>query len=99
MIELEFQYSDGCPNKEKFEDELNHALDEYEGRFNFKMVKVSNEETAKKFKFRGSPTLLINGDDFEYLPIPKNPTLSCRLYKHGIPTKNAILDRLKSFGK
>jgi hypothetical protein len=98
MIEIVFQYSDGCPNKEKLEDELNIALDEYEGRVNYKKIKVSDDEAAKKFKFRGSPTLLINGDDFEYLPQPRTPTLNCRLYKHGIPKAQAILERLKSFG-
>ena len=41
-------------------------------------------------KFRGSPTLLINGEDLLGMPAPSQPSLACRYYPKGIPTSEEI---------
>jgi hypothetical protein len=94
MVNIEFQYFDSCPNVPKLEEELNIALDQFEGNVNLKKIKISDQEAASKFKFRGSPTLIINNLDFEFMPEPKNPTLCCRIYKNGLPSSDDILKRL-----
>ena len=45
---------------------------------------------AEKLKFRGSPTLLINGNDFEERQIPNSASLNCRIYQNGLPTVEDI---------
>ncbi len=47
-------------------------------------------ELAEKIKFRGSPTLLINGEDFEGREEPKSASLNCRYYQNGLPNVEDI---------
>ena len=57
-------------------------------------VIVQNNKEADKIKFRGSPTLLINNQDFEGLPEIDSPGLTCRYYANGLPTVEEILARI-----
>lgn len=41
-------------------------------------------------KFRGSPTLLINGEDLPGMPAPSQPPLDCINYPKEIPTSEEI---------
>lgn len=89
-IKLEFQYFDGCPNHKKMNDNLIEAIKGLEDKIELKKVLVEDESTAKKVGFRGSPTLLIDGEDIEGVPIPEEPTLACRFYINGIPDADKI---------
>ena len=60
-------------------------------------VIVQSNEEADKIKFRGSPTLLINNQDFEGLPEIDSPGLTCRYYINGLPTVEEILTRLNGY--
>lgn len=93
-VKLEFQYFEGCPNHKKMNDYLNQAIKGLEDKIELKKVLVENEETAKKVSFRGSPTLLINGEDIEGIPAPAEPALACRFYVNGIPDANKIRQRI-----
>ncbi|MFN3270733.1 MAG: DUF2703 domain-containing protein, partial [Candidatus Kapaibacteriota bacterium] len=55
---------------------------------------VETEEKARQVGFRGSPTLLINGKDFEGIPIPPVASLSCRVYLKGLPKVEDIRNRI-----
>ena len=59
---------------------------------------VETPEEADKLKFRGSPTLLIEGKDFENLPEPERGTFSCRYYPKGLPETEQILNEIKMIG-
>lgn len=89
-IRLEFQYFEGCPNHEKMFANLETALEGLEDQVELKKVLVEDEETAREVSFRGSPTLLINGEDIEGISAPSEPSLSCRFYANGIPGSNKI---------
>jgi protein-disulfide isomerase len=89
-VKLEFQYFEDCPNHKKMSDNLNEAIKGLEEKIKLKNVLVEGEETAKKVSFRGSPTLLINGEDIEGIPAPEEPSLACRFYVNGIPGSDKI---------
>jgi hypothetical protein len=93
MLEIIVQHFHGCPNGPKM---LNNVFEAFKGLENidFHEEIVDSPELAKKHNFRGSPTLLINGVDFEYLPGPENPSLSCRYYPNGVPSPEKIRDRI-----
>ena len=93
-VKLQFQYFEGCPNHEKLYKNLMEAISGLEDKIELEKILVEDDEPAKKVKFRGSPTLLINGEDFENLPAPEEPTLACRFYPKGIPTTEVIRERI-----
>ena len=51
---------------------------------------MEDEATAKQVGFCGSPTLLINGEDIKGVPVPAEPSLTCRLYIGGVPGADVI---------
>lgn len=93
-INLELQYFQGCPNSPKLIERVKEAINELDD-IEYKEIIVNSNEKAEEVKFRGSPTLLINGEDFEYLPAPEKPALMCRYYPFGLPGINEIKMRIK----
>lgn len=97
-LKIEIQYFDGCPNSVEFISRVKKVLESDEIiECDYTETLVSSDEMAKEVKFRGSPTLLINGKDFEDLPEPKEPALMCRYYPLGLPGVNEIKMRIKQF--
>lgn len=98
-LKLEFQYFEGCPNHLKMQNNLFEAIKGLEDKIELNKVLVDDEVIAMQVKFRGSPTLLIDGEDLLGMPVPQNPTLACRYYPNGIPTsediRQLILRKLK----
>lgn len=94
-IKIEFQYFEGCPNSNELMKNLKEAILGLENFIEIKYLLVETNEMAKSIGFRGSPTLIINGEDFEGLPIQKEPSLNCRIYKNGIPSAKDIRNKLE----
>jgi len=92
-IKIEFQHFEGCPNGPKLLKNLKDAMIGYEDKIDFSEQIIDSPELAKKFNFRGSPTLLIDGKDMDGMETPENPSLACRFYPNGLPTADSI--RLK----
>lgn len=93
-IKIEFQYFEGCPNHKKMKENLKAAIFGLEDKIDLAEVLIEDEEIARKVGFRGSPTLLINGEDMEGIPIPEFPSLSCRFYPFGIPSSEVIKEKI-----
>lgn len=93
-IQLEFQYFEGCPNYLKMQNNIYEAIQGLEDKIELKTILVEDDETARKVKFRGSPTLLIDGEDLLKMPEPNNPALTCRFYPNGIPTSEEIKNKI-----
>lgn len=93
-LKLQFQYFESCPNHEKLHKNLIEAVKGLEDKIELEEILIEDDETAKKVKFRGSPTLLINGEDLENLPAPENPVLACRFYPEGIPSPEIIREKI-----
>lgn len=97
---LELQYFDGCPNHDLMRGNLTRAIQGIENRVQISEVLVEDDETAAKTLFRGSPTLLINGEDVEGMPAPVKATMTCRFYSNGVPSVNAIRIKIeKAYSK
>jgi hypothetical protein len=94
----EIQYFTGCSNSQTMIDSVREAITKLSAKVDYKETLVESPEYACKIKFRGSPTLLINGIDFENLPEPENGNLSCRYYPKGIPETEQILNEIKKKG-
>lgn len=93
-INLELQYFIGCPNTPAFIRRVNEAL-KCMDNISYRETIVDSNEKAVDVKFRGSPTLLINGEDFDYQPEPEKPALTCRYYPYGLPDIDKIKKRIK----
>lgn len=91
---LEFQYFERCPNHLKMQNNLYEAIKGLEDKIELEKVLVEDEVAAMQVKFRGSPTLLIDGEDLLGMPAPENPTLACRYYSKGIPTSEEIREAI-----
>ncbi len=98
-INLEVQHFEGCPNSSEMIIRVKEAIKEFPGQIDYKEILVETPEEAERVKFRGSPTVLINGIDLENMAEPKAGNLACRYYKNGLPSaeqiKILIADQLK----
>ena len=92
---LHFQYFDDCPNHHRMRDNLTLAIQGIEDKVHIVATAVEDEETAARVMFRGSPTLLINGEDIEGMPAPTKSSLSCRFYRNGVPSSEFIRKRIE----
>ena len=94
-ITIEVQYINRCPNSYEMIKRVREAVNQLDIEINFRDVLVRTAEQAQRMKFRGSPTVLINGIDLENLPESDFGYLACRYYQNGLPTiesiKNSII--------
>lgn len=95
-IIVEFQHFEGCPNGPKLLKNLKEAIKDLENNVEIIEILVNTPELAIKHNFRGSPTILVDGNDLLGIPIPEKPSLSCRLYPNGLPSPNFIREYLTS---
>jgi len=99
MIIIEIQHFHGCPNSEEMINRTKKAVTQSELEIEYKEVIVDTPEKAEQYKFRGSPTVLIDGKDLEGLPEPESGNLACRYYKNGIPSVERILKAIENCTK
>lgn len=95
-IKIEFQYFEGCPNSDELYNNLKQAIVDYKNKIELKKIKIDTPELAKQYKFRGSPTILINGKDIEGMIEPLNPAVSCRYYPKGLPNAKFIKEKIEN---
>jgi hypothetical protein len=89
-IKLDIQYFHGCPNSGEMIKRVKDAIVGFEDIVEYNELLVEANELAKKIKFRGSPTVLINGEDIEGREEPESASLNCRIYKGGLPKVEEI---------
>ena len=78
-MDVSLLYFDGCPNHHDTRALLNVLLDEAGWDGAIQMVNVDSAERAEELEFRGSPTVLLNGND-PFLDTEAPFGLSCRIY-------------------
>ncbi|ROL56251.1 DUF2703 domain-containing protein [Bacteroidetes/Chlorobi group bacterium Naka2016] len=93
MVSVKVQYFRGCPNSDEMLRRVKEAIKDLTN-IEYSEELVETEEKARQVGFRGSPTLLINGKDFEGIPIPPVASLSCRIYLKGLPKVEEIRNRI-----
>src|SRR3989304_1809105 len=93
VIKIELQHFTGCPNAPVLIERVKAAMKDFDN-IDYKEVLVDSNQKAEGVKFRGSPTLLINGEDFENQLEPESPALSCRYYINGLPGVEEIKNKI-----
>ena len=95
-IKIDIQYFNGCPNSSEMIHRVKEAIKGSEEKIEYDEVLVESNELAEKLKFRGSPTVLINGKDIEEREEPESSALNCRVYENGLPTVEEIKNKIFS---
>lgn len=94
-IQVVVQHFHGCPNGPKMIGRVNEAIKEFGEAIEFSEQIIDTPELARKHNFRGSPTLLIQGEDIEDMVAPENADLTCRFYQNGLPSVEIIRVKIK----
>jgi hypothetical protein len=92
MIIIEVQHFHGCPNSVEMIKRVQEAIAKSDVDVEYKEILVDTPEKAKLHKFRGSPTVLVNGIDLEGLPEPESGNLACRYYNNGITSVETMIN-------
>jgi hypothetical protein len=88
---IEVFYVAGCPNHQTAIDSLKNVLRSAAIDTPIQEIAATDEATAGRLKFPGSPTIRIDGRDVESNPRPSYG-LACRLYSNGtgVPSLEAL---------
>jgi len=79
-LEVQFLYSEDCPSHEDALERLRRVMAEEGVEVDIDVRKIETDEQAEKFRFLGSPTILINGRDIDP-PDKPHYALTCRAYR------------------
>lgn len=80
-LRVTFLYWEGCPSHEEALARLREAIREEGVEASVEVVRVDTEEDARRWRFVGSPTILVEGEDVA--PVEGLPyRLTCRAYVH-----------------
>ncbi|MDC7224693.1 MAG: alkylmercury lyase [Spirochaetales bacterium] len=81
---IRFYYFKGCPHADKTWENLKQVgIEEKIPDSEIEKIEVPDEETAKRFNFQGSPTILMNGVDIYTGETPVGFRYCCRVYEFG----------------
>jgi hypothetical protein len=98
MPGIVIQYFDGCPNWKHLHSTIEALMSDLNIDAVIELQRVETPEDAVTLRFRGSPTLLIDGTD-PFIEDDAPFGLSCRVYRtetgvSGEPTYNQLRDVL-----
>jgi len=98
-VRIELLWFSGCPNWQETEGRLRQALVVAEVEEQVMLVELTTPEDAERLRFRGSPTVLVDGrDPFAEESDPVG--LSCRVFRtadglQGAPTVDQLVHVLR----
>ncbi|WP_041623754.1 hypothetical protein [Spirochaeta thermophila] len=100
---IHFLYFEGCPHSKETRAHLEEALTRL-GLEDVPVqeVRIENQEDAERWRFPGSPTILVDGKDLVTGREPEEVGFTCRVYHLGGKTTgvlpvDVIVERLASF--
>lgn len=80
--DIEVLWWEGCPSTEKALVELRHALGDLRlDRAEVRIREITSDAEAARVGFRGSPTILIDGEDVCPAGPGEPAALTCRVYR------------------
>ena len=103
-MKVTFQYFEGCPNSTETLKHLEQLINEKKITTDeLEVIEVPDLDSAEKYLFQGSPTILIDGIDIYTKQKPTGFNYSCRVYdfdgnRTGIIPKEYIEMKLKELG-
>lgn len=80
MLNLRFLYSEECPSHDEALRRLQKVLEEECINAQIEVARVETIEEAKRERYPGSPTILIDGHDIDPIDNPQYAP-SCRAYR------------------
>lgn len=102
MCKIKLIHTEDCHAYHQALDEIEKALKEKELPVQFEVILITCEEEAKEYKFFGSPTIQVNGEDVDPKAkmVTKFSMSSCRPYlwkgkPYDYPPKEMIMEALK----
>jgi len=79
-MQIDFLYFEDCPSHDKALARLHDVLAEEALTADINVHKMETEEQAAQWRFVGSPTIMVNGEDI--VPTEQaDYSLSCRVYQ------------------
>jgi len=81
VVRITFLYFEDCPSHEAALARLRQVMAEEGIQAEIEIVKVETDEQAQSWRFVGSPTILIDGQDIDPLPADIQVALTCRAYR------------------
>jgi len=101
-MDIKFLFFKECPNYSQARENLKNALKNIGLTASIEDIEIKSEEDVVKYKFLGSPSYIVNGQDIEGIPLSsQNYQYSCRTYNEegkitGIPSEGFIREKLKT---
>ena len=94
VMEITLQYFDGCPNWKTTDRRLRELIaDGVDATLRYELI--DSDETAARRRFRGSPTVLIDGVD-PFAETAEPAGLACRVYQTETgPAVSPSVDQLR----
>jgi glutaredoxin len=77
---------EGCPNCQATRDLVEKTVQQMHVNASIEDIQIANEEEARRYRFLGSPTIQIDGQDIEADRRDDRASFSCRVYR----TRNGI---------
>ena len=95
---IELLYFDDCPSWKTANVILRSVLEDIEIDMSISLQRVETQEEAVQYRFVGSPSIRINGEDL-FPTVQENFALGCRVYPtpegfSGWPTKSMLKEAL-----
>ncbi|MBN1681281.1 MAG: hypothetical protein JW966_13420 [Anaerolineae bacterium] len=78
-MNIQFLWWDGCPSHDEAWQRLQHVLKTLQVDAEVEHIQVKTEAEAGRWRFPGSPTIFVNGQDIDPRAAPPY-RLTCRLY-------------------
>ena len=79
-MKVEVLYFDGCPTYETAAKTLRVVLAKEGVEAEVQLIAVNTDEEARRLRFPGSPTILVDGRDLFPVPERQDWRLGCRVY-------------------
>lgn len=104
-MKVELLYFEGCPGFRPTLSLLQQVLDEEGISARVQTISVDSEDSARKYRFLGSPSIRVDGEDIE--PEARTATdfgMKCRIYDNegvpgGVPVESMIREALREADK
>ncbi len=100
QIKARLLYVPDCPGMEPARERLREVIDRERFPVETEELIIIDQDTARRERFLGSPTIQINGLDIEVSRRADTPFLGCRLYRDGskvepAPSERMMLDAIR----
>jgi glutaredoxin len=90
---------EGCPHCEAATDLVEKTVRDLHLKADIEAIQVKNESEARRYRFLGSPSIQVDGQDIERDRRNDAASFACRVYRTpsgitGVPPRELLLDAI-----